>query len=292
MENQNICQFEVDDTLCIGCSRCIKVCPGGILTLNEEHHARMIDGVNQFGWNGCWRCEHCLSVCPRGAIRIFDKTPDQCLPPPTTEDASRILDALIINRHSHRRFLSGEVDAALIRYLVDLLANAPNSENNQQIEYTLIDDRVQMDRLRKYAYAKVDELAANGIYPSGYDKESFLDLKRWEATVRPDMLFCGAPYLLVPHAPIGVGEPEKDIMIAASYFELLCASRGLGVVMMSFPVEYLSLIPEFRSILKIPDDHTVPIMIGFGRPEIPYTRGSVRHVPEDKIHRFRFPDNL
>ena len=292
MEKQNLCQFEVDDTLCIGCSRCIKVCPGGILTLNEEHHARMLENVNPSGTNRCWKCEHCLSVCPRGAIRIFGKTPDSCLPPPSTDEASRILDALVVNRHSHRRFLSGELNPALIRYLVDLLANAPNSGNKQLVEYTLVDDRIQMDRLRKYTYAKMDELADNGLYPPGYDEEAFLKWKHKEASDRPDILFCGAPYLLIPHAPLGVGKPEEDIMITAAYFELLCASRGLGAVMMSFPAEYISLVPELRSILQIPDDHAVPIVVGFGRPEIPYSRGSFRHVADDSLHHFHFPEDI
>lgn len=32
--------------------------------------------------------------------------------------------------------------------------------------------------------------------------------------VRPDMFFCGAPHILIPHAPLGHGEPIQDVVIA------------------------------------------------------------------------------
>jgi nitroreductase len=102
------------------------------------------------------------------------------------------------------------------------------------------------------------------------------------------MLFCGAPYLLIPHAPLGKGEPIEDVMIASSYFELLCASRGLGCVMMTFPKDALENMPKIKALLKIPHNHYIGVMLGFGWPEIRYARGGQRGVGEDRIHRLKF----
>ena len=53
----------VDSAACVGCGRCLDVCPYGV-----------------FAWNGgkavaqnpdaCRLCGHCLQVCPAGAITL------------------------------------------------------------------------------------------------------------------------------------------------------------------------------------------------------------------------------
>ncbi len=283
----NITSFRVDYDKCIGCGLCEKVCPGGILHLNTEHKCE-IDEITGFGWNGCWKCEHCLAVCPKGAISIFGKKPEDSISPIKPETAAPVMDALIMNRHSCRRFLQKDVPAETIDAMLELIGNAPNGGNKQQVEFTLIDDRTQMDRFRSLAFTEMDRLAAKGVYPEGFDKPSYEDMKRWEKTVRPDMLFCGAPYLLIPHAPLGRGEPVEDVNIAAVYFELLCASRGLGCVMMTFPKDALKNMPEIRAMLRIPEDHYVGVMLGFGWPEIRYTRGTQRGIEEARIYRLQF----
>ena len=283
----NMANFQVDREKCIGCGLCVKVCPGGILHLNEQQKCEM-DEIDSFGCNGCWKCEHCLAVCPKGAISIFGKQRSDSLPPVKAETAAPVLDALIANRHSCRRFLKRDVAPEIIDGMLQMLGNAPNGGNKQQVEFTLIDDRAQMNTFRRLAYTEMDRLADEGVYPAGFDKPSSEDMKRWEKTVRPEMLFCDAPYLLIPHAPLGKGEPVEDVNIAAAYFELLCASRGLGCVMMTFPKDALKNMPEIQALLQIPEEHYVGVMLGFGWPEIRYARGTQRGVEEARIHRLRF----
>ena len=54
----NQAKFVVDIEACVGCGKCVKVCPGGILRLNPSQKAEIAD-FKEFGWNGCWKCEHC-----------------------------------------------------------------------------------------------------------------------------------------------------------------------------------------------------------------------------------------
>lgn len=127
-----------------------------------------------------------------------------------------------------------------------------------------------------------------GRRPEDFDRASYEDMKRWRKTVRPDMLFCGAPHLLIPHAPLGKGEPVQDVLVAGTYFELLCASRGLGAVMLTFPLGALKRMPRIRAMLEIPEDHYTGMFIGFGYPEISYKRGVQKTVDPGRIHRPAF----
>ena len=93
-------------------------------------------------------------------------------------------------------------------------------------------------------------------------------------------LLGNAPCLMVPHSPAGDIYAEYDQMTAATYFELLCASRELGAVMIPVPKD-----SAFRAAMEIPPDHITSMMIGFGWPEIPYARSVQRRVGDTRIHR-------
>lgn len=243
----NIAGFKVNEEKCVGCGVCVKVCPG--------------------------------------AIEVLGKKPEDSLPVPDIPEAERVINELIANRHSCRRYQNRNVDSAIIKDMLRRLGNAPNGGNKQQVEFTLLDDSEQMHVFRNLAYKEMERLAEKGIYPEGFDKSSYEDMKDREKNVRPDMLFCGAPHLLIPHAPAGAGEAERDTIIAGTYFELLCASRGLGCVMLTFPLGALNRMPEIKKLLQIPENHYIGMLIGFGYPEIRYARGTQRTVEEGRIHR-------
>lgn len=164
----NLAQLHIDRTKCSGCGRCGQVCPGSLFFLDPSHHAAH-HPIERFGWDGCWKCQHCLAVCPNGAIHILGKDPKDSLPAPPIETAAPVLDALVANRRSHRRYQARNVEKETIRHLIGLLQNAPNGGNKLQVEYALVDDVEQMDRLRTLASERMDALAACGIYPDGYD---------------------------------------------------------------------------------------------------------------------------
>lgn len=279
----NLAQFQVNRDRCVSCGICTKVCPGGLLSVIDENVT--IREITEFGWNGCWQCQHCLAVCPVGAISVLGCAPEDSIPAISPEVAAPVLDALIVNRRSCRRYQERNVECAVIDEMLGLLASAPNGGNKQQVEFTLIDDKSRMNAFRNFTYKEMERMAAQGVFPVGFDEASYRQMKDWEQTVRPDMLFCGAPHILIPHAPLGSGEPVQDTLIAGTYFELLCASRGLGCVMMTFPLGALDLMPEIKASLEIPAHHYVGMILGFGYPEITYPRGVQRKVEPARIHR-------
>ena len=132
--------FIVDREKCVGCGKCVKVCPGEILSPDQRGTPEMAD-FKAFGWNGCWKCEHCLAVCPTGAVSVFGHDPKNSPPLPDPETAAPTMDSLIAGRHSCRRYRNENVDSKTINDMLAQLANAPNGGNKQQVEFTLIDDK-------------------------------------------------------------------------------------------------------------------------------------------------------
>ena len=283
----NIANFQVDKEKCIGCGLCTKVCPGQLLYLDEVRKAATVE-VDTLGWNGCWRCEHCLAVCPKGAIQILGKKPEDSLPPANPAEAAPMLDAVLANRHTCRRYLDKNVPKEVLYDMISRLGNIPNGGNHMLLEYTVIDDKEQVKRFRKLVYDRMEALAAQGVYPAEFGEKVYRDMKRWTSLVRPDMLFCGAPHLVIPHGPRGRGECELDLVVACTQLDLQCAARGLGSSIISFPMGVLATMPEIRSLLQIPENHYAPLIVGIGYPEIRYRRGSQRRVDPAKIHTLTF----
>lgn len=286
---QNITGFKVDSSKCTGCGICTYTCVAQLLSVGEDGLSHMKE-VDCFGWDGCWKCQHCLAVCPEGAISIFGRDPADSLLPADPSLAAPMLDALIANRRSHRRFLDKDVDEEVIESILISLQNVPSGGDKMQTEYTLLADRETTEKFRQAGMRIMEKMAQEGKYPETFDEKSLQQMKDWTRLVRPDMLFCGAPHLLIFHSPGKVGCWQQDPNIAAAYFELLCASRGLGAVMMSFPVDLLIKAPELLDMVQIPRDHYIPLIVGFGYPEITYARGVQKRTAEETrktVHRIK-----
>lgn len=53
--------IEIDKTKCVGCGRCVDICPGNLLLLkNSRADIRDV--------RDCWGCTACVKICPHNAI--------------------------------------------------------------------------------------------------------------------------------------------------------------------------------------------------------------------------------
>lgn len=282
----NITNFKWDKNKCINCKKCLYTCPAQLFSFNSDGELKMKE-VDSFGWDGCWKCQRCMAVCPTAAISILDKEPSESVQNNMNKKVSGMMDTLIRNRRSCRRYLDKNVDGKLIDAMLATLQNAPTGGNKQPVELTLIDNKETMKLFRDVAYKRMEELAQSGIYAKSFDKKSYEQMLEWQSYARPDALFCGAPHILIPHAQKNVPCAVQDVNIYCAYFELLCAANGLGAICMTYPLDVLNLMPDIKKKLQIPEDHYISMIIGFGYPEIRYARG-VQREDEKKIKRIEF----
>lgn len=288
MGSEQKTHFRLDKKKCVKCGNCTNTCSGMVLHFGKDGYPEMQE-FERFGWRGCWKCQHCLAVCPQGAISIFDKKPEDSLPPPPPEMGS-YMERLIENRRSCRRYLDKNVDPQIISRILEAMSAAPTGGNSCNVEYTVIDDKERVREIWQSAYAKMEADAKKHIYTHSFSDFYYRKMKQSEQAVRKnDLLFCGAPHLFIAHEKCAgkwAEDSKVNCNLATAYFELLANAFGLGTVIMSYPAEVLEeLAPEARAMLDIPKDHYMKLIVGFGYPEIRYARG-VQKDRGRRIHRY------
>lgn len=55
----------INQTKCVGCQKCLKVCPGSLIKLSEDKKAFL-----QYP-KDCWGCASCLKECNYAAISLY-----------------------------------------------------------------------------------------------------------------------------------------------------------------------------------------------------------------------------
>jgi nitroreductase/Pyruvate/2-oxoacid:ferredoxin oxidoreductase delta subunit len=272
--------FTIDVETCIGCGQCASDCPAMII--NMEGTLPVIpENLEQF----CIRCMHCVAVCSEGSVSILGYGPEEGaelagaeLPTPGQ------VELLIKKRRTVRNYQDKNVDSELIDSLIKVASHAPSGHNDRQLLYTLVADKGVVYDLREEAYAGLEQLVQARELPE--DLEMFADLlEAWKSSGK-DILFRGAPQLLIVSASEESASPLHDSIIALTTFELYAQSHGLGTFWNGLITLAISeLLPSLRKRLAIPEDHQIGYAIGFGLPAIDYKRTIERAAPE--INRVR-----
>jgi len=259
-------KFEVRQEKCTRCGLCAKDCPVHIIDLKTGYPRIEADKANT-----CIRCQHCLAICPTAAVSIVGKSPEQSLSIKGNFPDPAQMEILIKGRRSVRQYHDENLDPELIKRALDVAWQAPTGVNMRQVQFSVIDDKKNLAVFRDETYRRLEELIASGRLPE--DKAFFAGFVRVWNEKGVDILFRGAPHLVVASAPRGGASPFPDCLIALSYFELFAQSLGIGTVwngLVKWVID--DLVTELKTRLNIPENHIVGYAMAFGRPAIQYQR--------------------
>jgi len=219
----------------------------------------------------CIQCQHCLAICKPGSLSILGKDPSDSLPLKGALPDAGQMERLIMGRRSVRRYKDEPVDPEVIARMLEVTAHAPTGVNSRGVLFTVIDDPTIMTKVRARTMGGLRKAIDGGTLPEKLNFfEGFVNL--WEQK-GVDVLFRGAPHLLIASAPAGAPSPEADCHIALTNFELLAASMGLGALWDGlFKWALTAILPEMKVELGIPEDHLVGYAMIFGKPAVKYHR--------------------
>lgn len=266
----SLLDFTVDTVTCTRCGDCVADCPARIIAMVNG-----IPDIEDEKEASCYRCQHCLMICPTGAISIFGVSPvGSILLAGNLPDPDQV-ETLIKGRRSVRRYKPENLKPELIQRLLDVAWQAPTGMNSRDVLFTVLDDREKVARLRVEVMAGLGRLVRGGGLPEGL--AFFADFVRLWEEKQVDILFRGAPHLVIASAPSNAASPVPDCLISLSNFELFARSLGVGTVWNGLTLWAITtLLPETLKRLGIPEDHVVGYAMSFGTPALHYVR-TVQH---------------
>jgi nitroreductase/NAD-dependent dihydropyrimidine dehydrogenase PreA subunit len=258
--------FRVQNERCTCCGLCVSDCPARIIA-RHDNEPPVVAAENE---ENCLECQHCLAICPTGAISVFGLNPDDSLPV-SAEVWPRLpqLTHLLRGRRSVRQYRDENVDPQLIDRLLATVANSPTGVNNRSLTFTVIADKDELHRLREKLMQALIETANEGRLPERF---AYLQIAI-SAYVehQADVIFRGAPHVLIVSAPPQSPCATEDVPIAITYFELLAQVAGLGTVWCGLLKLALEAVPELKSLVGLAAGHHYYAML-FGHPAIAYSR--------------------
>ncbi|MDG4475472.1 nitroreductase family protein [Thiovibrio frasassiensis] len=257
-------QFRIDEERCIQCGECALECPAGVIVMDPQPKI-----TNEAG---CFQCQHCLAVCPTAAVSILGKDPDASMVLAGNLPDPARLATLIKGRRAVRRYHDHDLPPELIEHLLEVSCHAPTGVNARSVLFTVVRERAVMHRLREHLMARIISLKADGALPEGLAGQYLgWSAKAWQEEGK-DILFRGAPHLLITSVPADAPCAGQDPLIALTTFQLLAHAHGVGTVWDGICMMALAFCPEVVGRLGIPKNHILGYAIAFGEPAVEYQR--------------------
>ena len=267
MEKDNMDLIQVDPTKCTKCGSCAKVCPTGVIGM-DEHGPK---AIGQF----CIACGHCVAICPSEALDnvktpLANQVPLEKIPFLDEDTAALFLR----HRRSTREFQETPVPREKIRQLLDIARFAPTSGNSQGVSYHVIDDR---DTLRSITSVSIDWLEEALQSPPYAGSRYAAPFAAHIANYRQngqDVVLRDAPCLVIPivdknSLPIG----RDNTLFSLAYAELYAPSIGLGTCITGFFNSCAaSGYQPLLDILNLPENMHVTSGLMVGYPKYAYRR--------------------
>lgn len=281
----------IDENRCNKCGKCIEVCPKDSLTV--------IDGKITHLVGDCILCSHCYAVCSMDAVS-FEETllkKNKFYTFTVDEHKKHTISAqdfasFAMSRRSIRVYRETPVATEILRDLVEFASTAPSGSNCQNWEFTVIPDRNKVLNLAQHIrifFERLNVIVRNPVlrYLSvifagttllKYYREHFssVELGLEEAEKGRDLLFHGAPVLIIVHSNMEGSLPLEDGQYAAYNIALMAHAMGLGSCFIGYASETLNRSKKIKASINIPRENRVLAVLAVGYPDISYERFAMR----------------
>ncbi len=283
----------VNNSKCISCGKCIDVCPKDVFVFNSVNKIALTG-------NDCMLCSHCYNICPVDAIgfaeslkRIDFATFDykEVCAGPGDYSCGEIVN-IFRSRRSVRLFKDEALKDGEIRDLIEFAVTAPSGSNCQNWHFSVLNGRPKVWDLAlevKKFFIKINRLARNPLvrylslffmgrsllnyYRDNYDS---VEMAINESSRGRDLLFHGAPAVIIIHGSMEGSTPVEDGTYAAYNLCLLAHYMNIGTCLIGYAVESINRSKEIKLKLGIPLSHRVHAVIAAGYCDVKFVKQSLR----------------
>jgi nitroreductase len=163
---------------------------------------------------------------------------------------------VLLKRRSIRKYLDKPVELNLLEDIIHESTFAPSAGNEQPWKFIVVQDPQVLQKISKACKeALLTRIAAN---PNDY-------AKKYERMLQNETfnIFYNAPCLVLILGESQVKNLLFDCTLAASYFMMSAAAKGLGTCWINFARELIN--PALLDQIGVPEDHTIvaPIIVGY-----------------------------
>ena len=248
----------IDKEKCIRCGLCISDCLSSCIEFDEDNFPKMTAEER------CISCQHCLAICPTGALSFNEKHPENS----QAVDYNNIL-GLIKSRRSVRQYKDEEISEETFGKLKEMLPFIPTGCNSHSLHFSIVEKKSAMDTIRN----RVNELLIKTMSYKALAPIVNKFSKYKDAFINgEDVIFRGAPHMVVVSSPVTAPCATVDPIIALSYFELYAQHLGLGTCWCGFAQVCLKIFPEICEMLEIPSGYKPVYVMLLGIPAVKYQR--------------------
>lgn len=270
--------IRVNDSSCIRCGRCVKVCPsqifvqekaGGDVTLHKPEN--------------CIVCGHCVAACPTGSVEHAEFPAERVhaadyAAMPTPEQ----VELLLAVRRSNRALSKRPVPQEMLDRILAAADRAPTASNARQLGYTLVTDPAQLRAVAEYTLGVFGKLEKrllhplvkpwlSRIVPGVYRYVPVFKRLRREYAEGRDRILRGATAVLFIHAPKANRFGAEDANLAYQNASLMAEALGVSQIYMGFVLTALRQDKQEKlaGMLGL-DDRRICAVMALGMPQFRY----------------------
>lgn len=264
----------VDPETCRKDGICVAVCPMALLEAGEDGMPQAIPEADEL----CVRCGHCVAACPSGSLSLQTMPVAQCLPvQPSLRLSEEQCEQFLRARRSIRVYKQKIVPQEELKRLIEIARYAPSGHNSQGAQWLVLSGRDQLQQLASLVIEWMRWLTAN-MPELAQALHMARTIERWEQG--SDVIFRGAPAVIVAHAPKDDRMAPSTCTIALTYLELAATSMGLGGCWAGYFNVAAASFPPLIKALALPEGHQSYGAMMVGYPQYRYWRLPERKTPE------------
>ena len=253
--------IKIDQSLCIKCGICTKVCPTRILSMNENGPQENDSKCMYCLWSMCCRM-------PYGAIDnvktpLSNQVDIKNFPVINSQTAEQFLRS----RRSIRCYKNTPVPQEKLLKLVDIAHFAPTASNSQGISYIIVKDKKILEKATKVIIEWMEHQLDN---PSHWSFPRHVHNYRKTGI---DTILRNAPHLILATAPRDFKNGRENTISSFSYLELFATTLGLGSCWAGlFEMCAFSNYYPLLELFNIPTDKAITGAVMVGYPKYKYKR--------------------